>query len=179
MDKSKNNKLVFLLMGFSIILSFSMLAFNSCGNSSKTADKEATEQDEASFYASQPVESGLYDADYYDIAGPNARKGRFDGRIYFTLSPDLSAFYVFENGNRTKIKMFDALEKPFEKNDSGKFCALDTKNLPVSISTDSTMYVLDFIHSGDTVSITFNPKPRHTGTPVEIAEKIKAQREKK
>lgn len=163
---------------FSLALTAFIVSLSSCGGGS-SASKEETKVDDASFYETQPVQSGLYDADYYDITGQNARKGRFDGRIYFSLSPETSAFYVFENGNRTKIDYIVALQKPFEKGDSGIYRSVDTKDRPVTISTDSTMYVVDFQRSGEDMKITFNPKPRHTGSAVEILEKINAQKNKK
>lgn len=168
----------FLLMAFSIMLSFGMLALNSCGNSNsnKTEGEETVKADEA-FYESQPVESGLYDANYYDIVGPNARRGKFDGRIYFSLSPETSAINVFENGNRTKIDYLVVLPKPFEKNDSGIYVTTDKKDNPVCVVPDS-VYTLKFIHFSDTVSIGFSPKPRHTGTAIEILEKINDRRAK-
>lgn len=157
-----------------------MFALNSCGggNTDKGDAREVKIDDEA-FYATQPVHSGLYDADYYDITGNNPRKGHFDGRIYFTLSPEMSAVYVFENGNRTKINQLVVLEKPFEKGDSGIYMSLDKKNLPVTVNTDSTSYVLSFQTTNDQYQITFNPKARHEGSAVEILEKINSQRNKK
>lgn len=177
--KQKSHKgLLFSMMSFTFAFAFLMLGLNSCGNASKGDQQEAKIDDDA-FYATQPVRSGLYDADYYDITGTNARKGRFDGRIYFTLSPEMSAFYVFENGNRTKIDYLVALQKPFEKGDSGIYYSVDTKNHPVTINTDSTMYILGFQRGAEDMKITFSPKPRHTGSAIEILEKINAQKTKK
>ena len=156
-----------------------VLAMNSCGGGSAKTEEEASKVDDEAFYATQPVHSGLYDADYYDFTGTNPRKGRFDGRIYFTLSPETSAFYVFENGNRTKIDYLVALQKPFEKGDSGIYYSVDTKDRPVTISTDSTMYVLDFHRSGEDMKIIFNPKARHQGSAIEILEKINSTKNKK
>lgn len=163
-----------------ISLSFiaGLLALASCGGATKTEETTAKVDDEA-FYKTQPIHSGLYDADYYDITGTNSRKGRFDGRIYFSLSPETSAFYVFENGNRTKIDYTVTLQRPFEKNDSGLYVSVDSKDRPVSICTDSTMYVLDFQRSGEDLKITFNPKPRHEGSALDILEKMAAQKNKK
>ena len=162
---------------FPIFLLLGLFVFNSC-NGSANKKQEAAPTDDDAFYATQPIHSGLYDADYYDITGTNARKGRFDGRIYFSLSPAQSAFYVFENGNRTKIDYIVNLEKPFEKGDSGIYYSVDTKARPVTISTDSSMYVLDFQRSGEELKITFNPKPRHTGSALDILEKMAAQKNK-
>ena len=121
----------------------------------------------------------LYDADYYDIAGPNARKGRFDGRIYFSLSPKTSAINVFENGNRTKIDYLVGLEKPFEKDANGVYSDTDMKGKPVTINTDSTTYFLKFIHFNDTVTIGFSPKARHLGSAIDILEKMTDRKNKK
>ena len=167
------------LTGFAMFIALGIIAFNSCGGNTTNKTEESVKVDDEAFYSTQPVKSGLYDADYYDITGPNSRKGMFDGRIYFSLSPETSAFYVFENGNRTKIDYIVALGKPFEKGDSGIYYSVDTKDRPVTISTDSTMYVLDFQRSGEDIKITFNPKPRHTGSAVEILEKMNAQKQKK
>lgn len=167
-----------LQLGFLGIF-FSMMALVSCGgNSSKT--EEANLVDDEAFYATQPLHSGLYDADYYDITGGNnPRKGRFDGRIYFTLSPAQSALYVFENGNRTKIDYVVPFQKPFEKGDSGIYKTTDMKERPVILNTDSTMYTIDFTYAGEDMKITFNPKPRHTGSALDILEKMNAQKNKK
>lgn len=162
---------------FSLMLLSGAIAFNSCGGNSKS--ETTANVDDDAFYATQPIHSGLYDADYYDITGGNnPRKGRFDGRIYFSLSPETSAFMVFENGNRTKIDYTVSLKKPFEKGDSGIYYSVDTKDRPVTINTDSTAYVLDFQRSGEEFKITFSPKPRHMGSALEILEKM-AQRGKK
>lgn len=155
-----------------------LLICASCGGSSKQAESAKTVDDD-NFYATQPIHSGLYDADYYDISGGNnPRKGRFDGRIYFSLSPEVSALLVFENGNRTKIDYVVGLQKPFEKGDSGVYYTVDSKNRPVTISTDSSMYVLNFQRSGEDMKFIFNPKPRHTASAIEILEKINAQNKK-
>lgn len=177
--KKRNQRNAFSkLAGISILMLLGIVILNSCGGNATKNEESALVDDEA-FYATQPLQSGLYDADYYDITGTNARKGRFDGRIYFSLSPAQSAFYVFENGNRTKIDCVVALEKPFEKGDSGIYYSVDNKERPVTISTDSTMYTLDFQRSGEDYKITFNPKPRHTGSAIDILEKMNAQKAKK
>ena len=169
-------KLSALPWSLSVILLFSMLS--ACaGSGNKT--QESANIDDDKFYETQPVHSGLYDADYYDITGANAKKGRFDGRIYFSLSPETSAFYVFENGNRTKIDYTVSLQKPFEKGDSGIYYSVDSKNRPVTINTDSSMFVLNFQRTGEDLKITFSPKPRHQGSALEILEKMAAQKNKK
>ena len=176
MKKNSLNVLSSPLAGFALLFVL-LITFNSCGgNASKT--EEAANVDDEAFYATQPLHSGLYDADYYDITGTNARKGKFDGRIYFSLSPETNAFYVFENGNRTKIDFTVSLKKPFEKNDSGVYCSLDSKDRPVTINTDSTTYFLSFQRTGEDIKIGFSPKPRHQGTALEILERMAAQKKK-
>ena len=180
MREKSPNKFVYFMAAFSFFLAGCMLTLNSCaGNKTAKAEEETTEAADEAFYENQPLESGLYDADYYDIVGKNARKGKFDGRIYFGLqpSPNPSAINVFENGNRTKIDYILVLEKPFEKNDSGIFVTTDKKNNPVCVVPDS-IYELKFINGSDTVQINFNPKPRHTATGVEVIEKINERRQK-
>ena len=150
----------------------------SCGGN-KSNETSVTETiSEETFYETQPVVSGLYDAESYDITGTNPRKGKFDGRIYFSLSPEMSAFYVFENGNRTKIDHIVTLKRPFEKNDSGIYVSVDAKELPVTVTPDS-IYILEFNKGAENLKIGFNPKPRHTGTAVEILERMSAQKNKK
>lgn len=181
MKKQSDHKLSGLMMGFTLLLVISMLTFNSCGTKSDQSNKaeDSAKVEDDAFYETQPVHSGLYNADYYDIQGTNPRKGKFDGRIYFSLSPETSAFYVFENGNRTKIDYTVTLKHPFEKNDSGIYCSVDTKDRPVTVNTDSTTYFLDFQRQGEEVKIGFSPKARHTGTALEILEKMAAQKNKK
>ena len=178
MKKRAENKFGILTLGVLFMMAFGMMALNSCGSNAKTEETAKEEVDDEAFYKTQPVESGLYDADYYDIVGKNSRKGKFDGRIYFSLSPKTSAINVFENGNRTKIDYLVVLQKPFEKNDSGVYCTVDMKDNPVCVVPDST-YCLKFIHSNDTVSIAFSPTPRHTGSAIQILEKINERRGKK
>lgn len=176
----KNYKKLNFSFCFTLAISVFLIAMSACGgNSSTKSEDQKANVDGADFYATQPVHSGLFDADYYDITGTNARKGRFDGRIYFSLSPETSAFYVFENGNRTKIDYIVSLQKPFEKGDSGIYYSVDKQDRPVTISTDSTMYVLGFQRPGEDLKITFNPKARHEGSALEILEKMAAQKNKK
>lgn len=161
----------------SIAAALFIMIFSSCGSSS-TKTEEAAVTDDDAFYATQPLHSGLYDASYYDIKGPNGRKGKFDGRIYFSLSPKTSGINVFENGNRTKIDYLVGLEKPFEKEDS-VYATVDMKGKPVTVNTDSSTYVLSFIHFNDTVSIGFSPKARHLGSAIDILEKMTERKNKK
>lgn len=158
----------------SMIVIFLMSA---CGGNKTNDSQESSKVDEEAFYATQPLKSGLYDASYYDISGVGARKGHFDGRIYFSLSPELSAMYIFENGNRAKIDYTVSIQKPFEKNDTGTFVSNDAKGNLVTITPDSIWY-LDFTKGESNVKIGFDPKPRHTGTALEILEKINETKQK-
>lgn len=153
-----------------------LLLFVSCGGSKEQA--AATPVDDDAFYATQPLHSGLYDATSYDIEGTNARKGKFDGRVFFSLSPELSAIYVYENGNRTKIDYKVVLEKPFEKGDSGIYRSVDVKGLPVIITPDSADYVLNFEKPGVKVSIEFQKTPRNTWSALETTERMNEQIQK-
>lgn len=165
--------------GFLLLVVTCIVSLNSCGgNSSKTQKEETKNIDDAAFYETQPVHSGLYDADYYDITGTNAKKGRFDGRIFFSLSPETSAFYVFENGNRTKIDYTVTLQHPFEKGDSGIYYSVDSKNRPITINTDSSTYFLNFQRTNEQIKIGFNPKARYQGSALEILEKMATQKNK-
>ncbi len=149
----------------------------SCGgNASKEKEAEAEANDEA-FYAEQPVESGMYDATYFDIKGKDSRKGQFDGRVIYALSPEQSAVFVYENGNRTKIKHILMLDKGFQKEDS-IYVAMDKTGIPVTVCKDSTDMYINYVANSDTVTITFNPKPRTTYTPVEALAKIKEEASK-
>lgn len=146
----------------------------SCGgNASKEKEAEAEAASEA-FYAEQPVESGMYDATYFNIQGKDSRKGQYDGRIIYSLSPDQSAVFVYENGNRTKIKHLLMLDKPFQKGDS-TYTATDAKGMPVVVGNDSTNMYINYIANNDTVTITFVPNARNTFTPLEALAKIKEE----
>lgn len=146
----------------------------SCGGNKAKEEKAETQATEVSFQAEQPVESGVYDATYFDIKGKDNRKGQFDGRVIYSLSPEQSAVFVYENGNRTKIKHILMLDKPFQKEDS-VYVALDKTGIPVTVSNDSTNMYVSYVANSDTVTITFNPKPRTAYTPLEALEKIKEQ----
>ena len=159
------------------LVSVLFISMVSCGGNKTSEGNEGGETDNEAFYATQPVQSGLYDASYFDIEGAGARKGHFDGRIYFSLSPDLSALYVFENGNRTKIDYTVSLQKPFEKTDSGTYVSLDPKGNIVMVTPDS-LYTLSFTKGASIINVNFDPKPRHTGTALEILEKINEIKQK-
>ena len=146
----------------------------SCGsNASKEKEAEAEAANEA-FAAEQPVESGVYDATYFNIKGKDTRKGQFDGRVIYSLSPEQSAVFVYENGNRTKIKQILMLDKGFQKEDS-VYVATDKSGEPVTVGNDRTNMYVNYIATGDTVTITFNPKARNTYTPLEALAKIKEE----
>lgn len=168
-DTMKNLKtILFMLL---------VLVMASCGgNSGKKA--EAAVDDDA-FYATQPVKSGLYNAVDYDIAGgKNPRKGHFDGRVMFALSPAQSGIYVYENGNRTKIDYRIMLNAPFEKRDS-VYVATSSDNTPVTISTDSTVYKLSFKKGSEDVTIGFDSKPTSVASAHEMWERISTALNKK
>ncbi|MDE6697106.1 MAG: hypothetical protein K2K25_09515 [Muribaculaceae bacterium] len=149
----------------------------SCGgNASKEKEAESEAANEA-FYAEQPVESGMYDATYFNIKGQNPRKGQYDGRVIYALSPEQSAVFVYENGNRTKIKNLLMLEKGFQKTDS-VYTATDAKGNPVIVGNDSTNMIINYIAGSDTISITFNPKAKNTYSPIEALAKIKEEASK-
>lgn len=92
--------------------------------------------------------------------------------MLIALSPEQSALYVYENGNRAKIDYKVVLERPFEKNDSGVYVSADSKGKPVTISTDSTFYTLTFDKNESKISIDFDKTPKSTGTAIEVLERI-------
>ena len=146
--KNMNRKMNFK---FALPLAVIVLGFAaSCGGGKTTETNQPKEADTEAFYETQPLHSGLYDASYYSVTTKKdgkkdiKEKGHFDGRVFFTLSPETSAFYVFENGNRTKINYVVNLEKPFEKNDSGVYVTRDMKQNPVTLTPDSANYLLNF-----------------------------------
>lgn len=149
----------------------------SCGgNANKEKEAEAEAANEA-FEAEQPVESGIYDASYFDIKGKDSRKGQFDGRVIYALSPEQSAVFVYENGNRTKIKHILMLDKGFQKEDS-VYVATDKTGIPVTVGNDSTNMYINYVANSDTVTITFTPKARTIYTPIEALSKIKEEASK-
>lgn len=153
------------------------LLMAACGGQ-KQQKAEETAAAEAEFAKSQPVESGLYNADYYNIAGAEPRKGNYDGRVLFSLSPDQSAVMVYENGNRTKINHLLMLKSPFEMTDS-VYTSTDANGNAVTIRRDSTFMQICYVNKLDTVSINFDPTPRTAYTPLEALEKIREQAQKK
>ena len=169
---SRNHKAGFLCGLASLFLAI----FVSCSGNKPIEEKRFVDDD--AFYATQPFHSGLYDAETYDITGKNDRKGKFDGRVYFSLNPERSVIYVYENGNRTKISYIVDIPASFEKTDSGTYVTKDNKGLPVMITPDTTLYNLKFQHSGQDVAIGFSPKPRSTGSSLETIERITDQIEK-
>lgn len=160
------------LLGISAML----IALASCGgNKQEAASSEETTGEEA-FYATQPIESGIYDATYFNITGKDSRKGQFDGRVIASISPDKSAMFVYENGNRTKIKHLMMLESPFEKTDS-VYTSM-SKGQPVTLTTDSAGYILCYVNNSDTVAITFDKKARSKYAPLEALKKIQEEASK-
>lgn len=169
---------------FAIFASVMLMA--SCGGntakdttSDAAAATETTAVENDEFYATQPVHSGTYIADSYDITGERARKGKYDGRIIFTLSPTAtSAFYVYENGNRAKINYKVILKHPFEKGDSGIYRTTDVNDLPVTISTDSTQYYLSFQKNKSNIKIGFESKPKNSTNAFEALEDMNKELQK-
>lgn len=146
-------------------------ACGSKGSGDKTSESAA---ENAAFAENQPVESGIYDASAYQITGANEREGKFDGRVIVALSPERSALYVYENGNRAKINYSIVLDRPFEKGDSGIYRSADTKGSPVVITVDS-IYSLTFGKKSQKVKIDFDKSPRTTGSAVEMLERMNEQ----
>lgn len=139
---------------------------------SKDASSTETVSAEQAEAAPQPMECGEYVADSYDITGKNARSGRFDGRLLVSLSPEQSALYVYENGNRAKIDYKIILKTQFEKGDSGMYVASDSKGNPVMLRTDSTVYTLAFDKNESQIRINFDKNPKSTGSATAILERI-------
>ncbi len=147
-------------------------ALSACGGSKEKAGDSVPAED--TFAEAQPVESGVYEATYFNIKGKDARKGSFDGRVIFSMSPESPAFLVFENGNRTKIKHLVMLNDGFEKADS-LYTATAKNGTPVTLTPDSTIYNLSFINNSDTVTITLDQKVKTVYTPLEALTKIKEE----
>lgn len=158
-----------------LCLSGLIFALTSCGGNKQSAADEAASREEA-FFAEQPLKSGIYDATYFDIKGKDERKGQFDGRVIVSISPEQSALFVYENGNRTKIKHILMLDSPFEKNDSLYTSA--SKGLPVTLAADSANYIVNYVVYGDSVTITFDQKARSNYQPLEALKKIQEEASK-
>lgn len=154
-----------------------LLAMTSCGGN-KQDSSDSTAVEEAAVMAEQPVESGIYDATYFDIKGKNARKGQFDGRVIYSVAPEQTAILVYENGNRTKIKHIIMLSSPLAKNDT-VYTSTDAKGNMVTLSSDSASYTINYVTNSDTVSITHNQKVRNTYSALEALEKIHEEAAKK
>lgn len=150
-----------------LILSISAFAFIATGCNQKETGKVS----ETDFAQSQPLQSGSYDATYYDITGENARKGHFDGRMLVSLSPEVSALYVYENGNHAKIDYLIMLDKPFEKSDSGTYNAIDKEGKPVILKEDSVT-TLTFDKKASKISIEFEKTPKSTQPAFDVLQRI-------
>lgn len=161
----------FLLFG-TVTLAFML---SSCGH--KDANSSQSGSDETSFQINQPLQSGTYEASYYDISGDNARKGHFDGRLLVSLSPDVSALYVYENGNHAKIQYLIMLDKPFEKGDSATYRALDKEGKQVVIKKDSVAS-LTFDKKDSKIYIEFDSIPKSTQPAFDVLQRINELRGK-
>lgn len=159
---------------FTMLMTVVLIVSASCGSKEKS-QKEANETDTAAFALSQPVENGIYDATAYAITGENAAEGKFDGRVIVSLSPERSALYVYENGNRVKIKNIIILDKPFEKGDSNVYRAVDNKGKQVTVSLDSAANTLTFDREAGQYKIEFSKEARSKGTAIEMYERINEQ----
>lgn len=170
---------------FFSVVSVALLLAACSGNATQKAEDsaagvEAKAIENDIFYSTQPVHSGTYIANSYDITGEKARKGHYDGRIIFTLSPETtSAFYVYENGNRAKISYKVILKQPFERGDSGIYRTVDVNDLPVTINTDSTEYYLSFQKNDSQVTIGFDSKPKTSTNAFEALEDMNKELQKK
>lgn len=152
----------------------SMAILSSCSGSNKESGADSA-ANVAEFSENQPLQSGQYNVTHYDITGDNARKGNFDGRMLIALSPEQSALYVYENGNRAKIDYMVVLSKPFEKSDSA-YTTTDTKGKTVSMVPDSVGYKLTFEKNKSTVMLEVDKTPNFTDTALSILEKIQQQK---
>lgn len=151
------------------ILYFAVISaglLTACSSSDK--DSKISQED---FDATQPVVSGTYESDYFDIIGQEERKGHFDGRVMFSLSPETSVIYVYENGNRTKIDYLVVLDKPFEKISDDKFEGMDKDGNNVTVTTDS-IFKLTFEKKDSKITLNFNEKPLSTQQPADVLTKI-------
>lgn len=153
------------------LVAVALLSITACGQKESSEKESASASEALTAMSGQPVESGEYIADAYDITGKNTRSGKFDGRVLVSLSPEQSALYIYENGNRAKIDYKVILKTPFEKGDS-VYTATDSKGNAVTLRTDSTVYTLAFDKNDTHVSISFDSKPKYTGTPVEMLERM-------
>lgn len=154
------------------------LAMASCSGNKQNDNDTSAVSEETAVVENLPVESGIYDATYFDIKGKDARKGQFDGRVIYSISPDQTAILVYENGNRTKIKHIIMLAAPLEKNDS-VYTSTDAKGNPVTLCSDSACFIVNYVANSDTVAITHSATPRNTYTALEALEKIHEEAAKK
>ena len=166
---------------YSALVAFTIGAMASCSGSKQEKGDDSSASVTA--IADQPLESGQYNASYYDIMGENSRKGSFDGRVMVAISEDQSALYVYENGNRAKIDYTIVLERPFEKNDSGLYRSEERRVgkecRSVTINTDSTYNVLSFYKKDSQVKINFDKEAASTADAMTMMQRISEQKNKK
>lgn len=156
-----------------LMAAFFGFALFSCGlGHNKDADPSDLLEDDEAFYSTQPMVSGFYNVETYDITGKNDRKGKFDGRMYLSLNPKMSALNVFENGNRTKIDYTIPFTKPFEKGDSGIYKTKDILGNPIVLVKDTTLYFLTFTKHDEEITVGINPEPRYTDKAYNIIMKM-------
>lgn len=148
----------------------SMTLLAACGGNKDNA-KETADTEVATFYESQPLESGEYRAVSFTYDEEGERRNSFDGRMLVALTPESSGILVFENGNRTKFEARASLTKPFEKID-GVYTATDSKDQPVKIITGVENDTLYLIKGGKGVKVAFEKEPMSGLTPEDAWKRI-------
>lgn len=137
-------------------------------------EKNESAQSVSSAMAPQPLENGVYEASYYNIEGKGERKGNFDGRVMVSLDQNKSVIFVYENGNRAKIRYILSLDTPFKK-DSVTYYSAASANGNVVLNTASQPYSLTFSKGVSQITIDFDSLPKSTGTAFEMLERINNQ----
>lgn len=148
----------------------SLVMFGSCGGNKDKAEV-STEAESATFYETQPLESGEYRAVSFTYDEEGERRNSFDGRMLVAVTPESSGIYIYENGNRTKFEARVSLSQPFEKTDS-VYTASDSQNQPVVLVSGSESDTLKVIKGGKGVKIAFEKKPLNVLTPEDAWKRI-------
>lgn len=132
------------------------VVFASCGGGEKKAESQEANAEE--FAATQPVASGEYRAVSFQYDEPESSRMPFDGRIIFSLAPENSGIYVYENGNRTHFKAVVSLPTAFTKADS-VYNATDSKEQNVSLIVGSQADTLVIVKDSKPVKVAFEKDP--------------------
>lgn len=159
----KKSIILGLALGASVI-------FASCGGDKKA---ETSEADTAKFLEAQPVASGEYRAVSFQYEEEGSTRMPFDGRIIFSLAPENSAIYVYENGNHTHFKAVVPLSETFSKTDS-IYTAADKKNLPVNVIPGAENDTLIIEKDNKKVKIAFERKAVSEMSPMDAMTRISA-----